>query len=77
MRLPKWIGRLVALSLIAGCAAAPLPGNVCDLTSPIRFNEAATFDYLEEHEPEALSQILSQNRYGALPESEGGCGWTP
>lgn len=71
-----WARLIVAASLIAGCANPP-PGDFCDLASAMRWNDPATFEYLEEHEPELLTQMLSQNRLGASAPAEGGCGWIP
>ena len=77
MKSALWIGPVAALSLIAGCATGPVPGDFCDLASPLTWTDPGTFDYLDEREPDLLDQMLSQNRLGATPESKGGCGWSP
>jgi hypothetical protein len=75
MKFATWIGLVVVLSSTAGCGPTLVPGDFCDLASPLRWTDPATFDYLDEREPGLLDQMLAQNKLGATPKSEGGCAW--
>lgn len=63
----RLIAAAACLAVLTGCAT--VPAAQCDGWKPLR-PKVATVDYLAQHDPELIDQLLTNNLNG-----EARCGW--